>query len=92
MNRRHGFGSDSELSDADSIDSSSPHVENICEAEIDEADDSGVLNSDPEGPYFDEPLADEEWLEEYNREVEEAERRDQVLQNRFDRTQGLETW
>ena len=85
------FGSDSELSDADSIDSS-PHVENICEAEIDEADDPGILYSDPEGPYLDEPLADEEWLEEYNREVEEAERRDQELQNRFNRTQGLETW
>ena len=41
--------------------------------------------SDPEGPYIDEPIADEEWLTEYNRELEEIERRNQELQNRFDR-------
>ena len=32
---------------------------------------------------MDEPLADDDWLAEYNREVEENERRNQELQNRF---------
>ena len=41
---------------------------------------------------MDEPLADDDWLAEYNREVEENERRNQELQNRFDRIVGTETW
>ena len=42
--------------------------------------------------YIDEPIADEEWLTEYNRELEEIERRNQELQNRFDRIVEPETW
>ncbi|CAH3017140.1 unnamed protein product, partial [Porites evermanni] len=48
--------------------------------------------SDPKGPYIDEPIADEEWLTEYNRELEEIERRNQELQNRFDKIVEPETW
>lgn len=72
------FGSDSELSVTESSVSSTGDEE--CEIEIEclypgyyslqEADDS-----DPEGPYMDEPLADDQWLEGYNQEVQEAERR-----------------
>ena len=39
--------------------------------------------------YLDEPLADGECLEEYNRDVEETERRNQELQTRFDKTKAL---
>ena len=41
---------------------------------------------------LDEPIADEEWLTEYNRELEETERRNQELQNRFDTIVEPETW
>ena len=80
-------GSDTEHSDAESIESRS----HICETELDE-DKKDIYFSDPEGPYMDEPLADDDWLAEYNREVEENERRNQELQNRFHRILGTETW
>ena len=65
----------------------------ICETELGSDDDEeDMYYSDPEGPYIDEPIADEEWLTEYNREVEEIERRHQELQNRFDRIVEPETW
>ena len=55
-------------------------------------DEEDMYYSDPEGPYIDEPIADEEWLTEYNRELEEIERRNQELQNRFDTIVEPETW
>ena len=55
-------------------------------------DEEDMYYSDPEGPYIDEPIADEEWLTEYNRELEEIERRNQELQNRFDRIVEPKTW
>ena len=58
----------------------------ICETELgSDEDEEDMYYSDPERPYIDEPIADEEWLTEYNRELEEIERRNQELQNRFDR-------
>ena len=65
----------------------------ICETELG-SDEGGedMYYSDPEGPYIDEPIADEEWLTEYNRELEETERRNQELQNRFDTIVEPETW
>ena len=38
------------------------------------------------------PIADDEWLAEYNREVEQNERRNQELQNRFDRNIETASW
>ena len=65
----------------------------ICETELgSDEDEEDMYYSDPEGPYIDEPIADEEWLTEYNRELEEIERRNQELQNRFDRIVEPETW
>ena len=65
----------------------------ICETELgSDEDEEDMYYSDPEGPYIDEPIADEEWLTEYNRELEEMERRNQELQNRFDRIVEPETW
>lgn len=80
--------SDSEVSDI----SNEPE-----EIEFEDATESAVEaydtpDSEPEGPYMDEPIANNEWLEEYMREVEEAEIRSQELQNRFDGAVGLDTW
>ena len=74
--------SDTEQSDVESIGSRT----HICETELgSDEDEEDIYYSDPKGPYIDEPIADEEWLTEYNRELEEIERRNQELQNRFDR-------
>ena len=83
------FESDTEQSDVESIGSRT----HICEAELgSDEDEEDIYYSDPKGPYIDEPIADEEWLTEYNRELEEIERRNQELQNRFDRIVEPETW
>ena len=83
------FESDTEKSDVESIGSRT----HICETELGpDEDEEDMYYSDPEGPYIDEPIADEEWLTEYNRELEETERRNQELQNRFDRIVEPETW
>ncbi|CAH3017234.1 unnamed protein product [Porites evermanni] len=76
------FESDTEQSDVESIGSRT----HICETKLgSDEDEEDMYYSDPEGPYIDEPIADEEWLTEYNRELEEIERRNQELQNCFDR-------
>ena len=83
------FESDTEQSDVESIGSRT----HICETELgSDEDEEDMYYSDPEGPYIDEPTVDEEWLTEYNRELEEIERRNQELQNRFDRIVEPETW
>ena len=50
------FGSDTEHSDVESVESRS----HICETELGE-DKTDIYHSDPEGPYMDKPLADEDW-------------------------------
>ena len=77
------FESDTEQSDVESIGSRT----HICETELgSDEDEEDMYYSDPEGPYIDEPTTDEELcLTEYNPELEEIERRNQELQNRFDR-------
>ena len=81
------FDSDIEHSDEESIGSPA----HMCETELEE-DHEELYFSDPEGPYMDEPIADDEWLAEYNREVEQNERRNQELQNRFDRNIETMSW
>ena len=81
------FDSNIEHSDVESIGS----LAHMCETELDE-DHEEVYCSDPEGPYMDEPIADDEWLAEYNREVEQNERRNQELQNHFDRNIETASW
>ena len=51
-----------------------------------------ALDSEPEGPYMNEPLAAEEWIAAYQRELEEVEQRNQARQNRFDGVEELENW
>ena len=49
--------------------------------------------SDSEGlPYSEKPLADDEWLEEYNREKKRIEEREQGLQNRLERVVAHSNW
>ena len=56
----------------------------ICETELgSDEDEEDIYHWDPEGSYIDEPIAEEEWLTKYNRELEENERRNQ--ESRFDR-------
>ena len=87
------FESDTEQSDVESIGSRTHICETFCETELgSDEDEEDMYHSDPEGPYIDEHIADEEWLTEYNRELEEIERRNQELQNRFDRIVEPETW
>ena len=83
------FESNTEQSDVESIGSRT----HICETELGSDEDEEDMNySDPEGPYIDEPIADERFLTEYNQELEENKRRNQELQNRFDRIVEPENW
>ena len=38
---------------------------------------SNAFDTEPEGPFMDEPSAGDNWIEEYSREVQEAEQRNQ---------------
>ena len=53
------FDSDIEHSDVESIGSPA----HMCETELEE-DHEELYFSDPEGPYMDEPIADDEWSAE----------------------------
>lgn len=73
-----------------SVESNFNHdQESTSEAIVEKNLESGILKesnafaSEPEGPlaYMDEPLSDNSW--NYSREVQEAEQRNQGLQNRF---------
>ena len=61
----------------------------MCETEL-EKDHEELYIKDP--IYMDEPIADDEWLAEYSQEVEQNERRNQELQNRFDRNIETVRW
>lgn len=52
-----------------------------------ESGDEGAV-----GPYADEPLADQEWLEEYRKKREEKEQRLSKLRDRLDGTVGVSSW
>ena len=53
---------------------------------------STPFDSELEGLYLDEPLTDDNWIAGYGSEVQEAEQRDQALQNRFDNIEDLDAW
>ena len=56
----------------------------ICETELgSDEDEEDMYHWDPEGPHIDELIAEEGWLTKW--ELEENERSNQELQNRFDR-------
>ena len=84
------FDFNKESSDSESLETAEVIVEYDTESAI--LEESNAFDSEPEGPYMDEPLADDDWIAEYNREVSEAEQRNQALQNRFDNIEGLDAW
>ena len=55
-------------------------------------EESNAFDSEPESLYMDEQFPDDNWIAEYSREVQEAKQQNQVLQNRFDKIKGLDTW
>ena len=58
----------------------------ICETELGlDEDEEDMYHWDPEGPYVDELILEEGWLTKYSRELYENKRRNQELQNRFER-------
>ena len=84
------FDFNKESSDSESSETAEVIVEYDTESAI--LEESNAFDSEPEGPYMDEPLADDDWIAEYNGEVSEAEQRNQALQNRFDNIEGLDAW
>jgi hypothetical protein len=44
------------------------------------------------GPYEDEPIADEEWLLQYNTELQEEEEEHNKLKQRLDGTEPVASW
>ena len=44
------------------------------------------------GPYAEEPLADDDWLEQYNRDRERTENRNRELEDRLNGITPVDTW
>lgn len=73
-----------------------------CEIEVESDDNNTMLpsayNSDSDDSednayaYADEPLADSEWLVEYEREVKANKDLEKKLQRRLDGTELVDTW
>ena len=55
-------------------------------------DKNADKSDDEEGPYSQEPLANDQWLQEYQQERRIIEAREQELQNRMDRVVELDSW
>ena len=53
---------------------------------------TGGNDANFEGPYMDEPLADEEWLQNCNRQSREDKDRQRILTSRLDGTEPVNTW
>ena len=84
-------------SNSDEYESFSSSSESIAEEENDipaenEFDPSGSDDDDLEEVYVDEPLADEEWLDEYNRSQNEAKEKLEQLAKRMDGTESTDSW
>ncbi|XP_031567608.1 uncharacterized protein LOC116302457 [Actinia tenebrosa] len=71
-------------------------IEDECHqhAETHESDDSYPRSESHElvGPYSSEPLADADWLSEYNEEISKIEKRNETLQERFDGVTPNSAW
>ena len=82
----------SESSDSSvSTESSREEIEFEEREEVDH--NSNEVKSDlEEGPYSEEPLADDEWMEEYTRERKLIEDRQEAFQNRLERVVENNIW
>ena len=59
------FDFNKESSDSESSETAEVIVEYDTESAI--LEESNAFDSEPEGPYMDEPFADDDWIAEYNR-------------------------
>ena len=55
-------------------------------------DKNADKSDDEEGPYSQESLANDQWLQEYQQERRIIEARERELQNRMDRVVELDSW
>ncbi len=55
-------------------------------------EDPWGFGSDVEDPYADDPIADEEWMENYRRERQVELRRNEELENRLNGTSEVNSW
>ena len=82
-------------------DSEDSHISFIADYEIEEEDDGesrSMLSQSEESldscdmAYADEPLADEEWIEQYEKEVKENEELERMLEKRLNGTERVDSW
>ena len=82
-------------------DSEDSDISFIADYEIEEEDDgesrSMVSQSEKsldscDMAYADEPLADEEWIEQYEKEVKENEELERMLEKRLNGTERVDSW
>ena len=82
-------------------DSEDSDISFIADYEIEEEDDGesrSMLSQSEESldscdmAYADEPLADEEWIEQYEKEVKENEELERMLEKRLNGTERVDSW
>ena len=96
------YSSESELS-FESDDSNSNYIPGYVQVEVEETveqldaekktlpSDSSSDNEE-QGPYAEEPLADDDWLEQYNRDRERTENRNRELEDWLNGITPVDTW
>lgn len=82
------------LSDDDSEKNFIPGQYFHIESELDVNDDEGQNGQEQLGiePYSTEPLADEEWLESYNKRQKEKKEKLERLKDRFSGKETISNW
>ena len=82
-------------------DSEDSDISFIADYEIEEEDDGesrSMVSQSEESldscdmAYADEPLADEEWIEQYEKEVKENEELQRMLEKRLNGTERVDSW
>ena len=82
-------------------DSEDSDISFIADYEIEEEDDGesrSMVSQSEESldscdmAYADEPLADEEWIEQYEKEVKENEELERMLEKRLNGTERVDSW
>ena len=82
-------------------DSEESDISFIADYEIEEEDDGesrSMVSQSEESvdscdmAYADEPLADEKWIEQYEKEVKENEELERMLEKRLNGTERVDSW
>ena len=82
-------------------DSEDSDISFIADYEIEEEDDGesrSMVSQSEESldscdmAYADEPLADEKWIEQYEKEVKENEELERMLEKRLNGTERVDSW